>query len=298
MTRGESRSLFPQMLRKEPEAARPGGLRAGFVVAGALVAMKAVLRAGIDENLQLRPLRFDDLDVGQGNARIFFAKVQLRRHFWLVVGEADDGAAVVADRRRQARQFGRGRVSDTAAEAEADDADRSDALYRVDRGLGVAQHRGPVGIGDELSRVGHFVRRVAALEIRLAAVEDRRRDRHIAGACQPVADRADVMIDAKNLLDHDDSRLGCTSGIGAIGAQFKSVRSRQCDVLSHGSSISCWALLALYEIVCGPRRREKALYLSMIFSENRYPLFRIMLYCHIQLWPQSPFQPARRPLRN
>src|SRR6267142_6101295 len=63
------------------------------------------------------------------------------------------------------------------------------------------------------------------------------------------------MIDAKNFLDHDDGRLGPAGGIGAIGAQFKSVRSRQCDVLSHGSSISCWGL---HEVI-GSEKRGKAL---------------------------------------
>src|SRR4051812_35390911 len=102
------------MLCKKPEAARPGGVGAGLVVAGALVAVKAVLRAGINENLDLRPLGLDGLDVGQGNAGILFAKVQLRRHLWLVVGKANDDAAVVADRGREPRQLGRGSVSDAA----------------------------------------------------------------------------------------------------------------------------------------------------------------------------------------
>ena len=62
----------------------------------------------------------------------------------LVVGEADDGAAVIADGGRQARQLGRRRIGDAAAEAEADDADRADILHRVDGGLGIAQHRGPI----------------------------------------------------------------------------------------------------------------------------------------------------------
>ena len=81
------------------------------------------------------------------------------------------------------------------------------ALDRIDRSLGVAQHRGPVGIGDECARIGDFIRRVAALEIRLGAIEDRRRDRDIARGGDTVADRADVVIDAKDLLDHHDGAL-------------------------------------------------------------------------------------------
>src|SRR5258705_11227673 len=106
------------MLRKKIQAARPGDVGAGLVVAGTLVAMETVLRAGIDENLDFRPLGLDGLDVGQGNAGILFAKVQLRRHFWLVVGETDDGAAVIADGRRQTRQFSRSRMAPTAPQPE------------------------------------------------------------------------------------------------------------------------------------------------------------------------------------
>ena len=152
----------------------------------------------------------------------------------LVVGEANDGAAVIADRRRKSRQFCRGGIGDAAAEAEADDADRADILDGIDGGLGVAQYRRPVGIGDEFPRVRHFIRRIAALEIGLDAVEDRRRDRDIALAGETVADAADVVIDAKDFLDHHHRRLGRAGGIGAVAAQLKIVRSRQFYVLSHG----------------------------------------------------------------
>src|SRR3954453_16074610 len=107
------------MLGKKFQAARPGGIGAGLVVAGALVTMETVLRARIDKNLDLRPLGLDGFDVAQGNASNLFAEVQFGRTFWFVGGKADDYPAVVANCRRQARQFGRGRIGDTAAEAEA-----------------------------------------------------------------------------------------------------------------------------------------------------------------------------------
>ena len=115
-----------QMLRKELQAARPGDIRARLVVARPFVAVETVLRAGIDEDLDIRPLGLDGLDIGQWNAGILLAEMQLRRDLWLVVGEADDGAAVIADGGRQARQFGGRDIGDAAAEAEADDADRPD----------------------------------------------------------------------------------------------------------------------------------------------------------------------------
>src|SRR3954462_14426070 len=92
-----------QMLGEKRQPPRPGDISAGLVVARPLVAMKAVLRAGIDEDLDVWPLGLDGFDIGQGNAGVLFAEMQLRRDFRLVIGEADDSAAVIADRGRQAR---------------------------------------------------------------------------------------------------------------------------------------------------------------------------------------------------
>jgi len=60
--------------------------------------VKAVLRTRIDVNVDLGPLGLDGLDIGQRNARVLFAEMQLRRYLRLVVGEANDGATVIADR--------------------------------------------------------------------------------------------------------------------------------------------------------------------------------------------------------
>src|SRR5258708_1934117 len=62
------------MLGKKLQAARPGDVGAGLVVACALVAVEAVLRAGIDVDLDLRPLGLDGVDIGQRNARIHFGE--------------------------------------------------------------------------------------------------------------------------------------------------------------------------------------------------------------------------------
>src|SRR5258705_8748032 len=91
--------LLFQMLGKEVEAARPGDVGAGLVVARPLIAVEAVLRARIDEDLDVRSLAPDGLDIGQRNARVLFAEMQLCRYFRLVVGKTNDGAAVIADRR-------------------------------------------------------------------------------------------------------------------------------------------------------------------------------------------------------
>src|SRR5205085_7085081 len=97
--------LFLQMLFEKRQAARPGDVGAGLVVAGALVAVKAMLRAGIDVDFDIRPLGLDGFDIGQRNARILFAEMQLRRHSRLVVGETNDGATIIADGGRQAGQL-------------------------------------------------------------------------------------------------------------------------------------------------------------------------------------------------
>src|SRR5436305_4236749 len=104
------------MLRKELAGALPCQVGALFVVAATFLAIKTVLRAGIDVDLDLRPFGPDGFDVAQWNAGVLLAEVQLRRHLRLVVGKSRDGAAVEADRGGQARQFCRRRVSHTAAE--------------------------------------------------------------------------------------------------------------------------------------------------------------------------------------
>jgi hypothetical protein len=112
------------MFGEESHAARPGDIGTGLVVACPFVAVKAVLRAGIDVNFDVRPLGADGLDVGKRDACVFIAKVKLGRYFRPVIGEADDRATVVADRGGQAGQLGRCGIGDASAEAKTDDADR------------------------------------------------------------------------------------------------------------------------------------------------------------------------------
>src|ERR1700676_2807957 len=84
--------LLLQMFRQKPEATRPGDIRACLVVACPFVAVKAVLRARIDVDLDIGPLGADALDIAQRDACILLAEMQLGRHLQLVVGEANDGA--------------------------------------------------------------------------------------------------------------------------------------------------------------------------------------------------------------
>src|SRR5258707_2242297 len=94
--------LLLQMLGKEREAAWPGDIGAGLVIARPLIAVEALLRAGIDMDLDIGPLGANRLDVAERDAGVLFAEMQLGRHFRLVVGEANNGATVIANRRREA----------------------------------------------------------------------------------------------------------------------------------------------------------------------------------------------------
>src|ERR1700738_702640 len=109
------------MQGEERKAALPRDVRVNLVIARALVAAEAVLRARINENLDIGSLGANSLDVGERNADILLAEMQLRRHFRLVIGKTNDRAAIIADRGSETRQFGRGHIGHAAAEAEADD---------------------------------------------------------------------------------------------------------------------------------------------------------------------------------
>src|ERR1700738_1539167 len=93
---------------EERKAALPRDVRVNLVIARALVAAEAVLRARVNENLDVGAVGANSLDVGERNADILLAEMQLRRHFRLVIGKTNDGAAIIAARGCWPRQFGRG----------------------------------------------------------------------------------------------------------------------------------------------------------------------------------------------
>jgi hypothetical protein len=119
-----------------------------------------------------------------------------------------------------------------AAHAVAYDGDGTILLELVDGGLGILEHRIPVGVGDELARIGDLVGRIATLEILLCAIEQRRRDRGVAFAREPVAHRANVIVHAEDFLDHHHAALGRAGGVGPIGAQLVAVIRSQCEMLT------------------------------------------------------------------
>src|ERR1700722_12612793 len=96
------RSLLLQMLGKETEASRPGDIGAGLVVTCPLVAVEAMLRAGIDMGIDVRALGLDGLDIAERNVVVLFAEVKLVRPLRLLVDKGSDHAAIITDGRRQA----------------------------------------------------------------------------------------------------------------------------------------------------------------------------------------------------
>ena len=77
--------------------------------------------------------------------------------------------------------------------------------------------------------------RVAELDARLDAVEEARCQREIAVLRELVGHRLDVVIDAENLLDHDDAALGRALRRGEIGADLSGGRLKT-DSLTHENS--------------------------------------------------------------
>src|SRR5216684_7217038 len=162
--------LLLEVLLEEVHGALPGGLGARLIVAPALVAMEAVLGAGIDVNLAVAAaLALDRVDVAHRDRGVLVAEMHLGRHLRLLVGVLGDLAAVIADRGGEAVELAGREEGDGAPHAEAHDRHRSALLELVDRGLHVLEHRAPIRIGDELARIGNLVRRIAAFEILLLA---------------------------------------------------------------------------------------------------------------------------------
>src|SRR5262245_34718279 len=197
----------------------PRDLRARLVVAATLVAMEAVAGILVHVDVAVGALLLDGLHVAHRDALILVAEMELRRDPRLLVREGDDATAVIADRGVQAIETAGGQERDGTAHAEADDADRSDALERRDRRGGVAQHGVPVRVGDELARLLDLLGRIAGLEVAHLAVEQRRRHGDVAFGREAVAHAADVMIDAENFLDDHHPADGLAARFGAIGTK-------------------------------------------------------------------------------
>ena len=162
----------------------------------------------------------DSLDRAHRNAFVLLAKMHLQRAFGLLIGEFADHAAIISDRGFEAgnaagRQKGRG-----AAHAESDHAQGTDAFDLVFGGDNVGHHMLEIEIAEVAAGIGNFVGRIAAFEVAYETVEHRGRHRYIAERGQPVADRANVVIDTENFLHHDQPAFRRACRIGAVGAEL------------------------------------------------------------------------------
>src|SRR5579885_3474003 len=231
MTRQKVRRLF-HVLRQEFLRPLPGKLRGLLAVARALVAIEAVRRVRIGVGFRLRQLLLDLGNRAHRDAFVLLAEVHLQRASRLLVGELGDHAAVEANCGGEAGNTAGGKERRGAAHAEADDADRADALEVVLGRGHVRYHVVPVEIAEIAARVRNLIRRIARLEIAHETVEYRRRHRGVAERGEAVAHRADVMIDAENFLHHYHATLRLALRVGAIGAERVLVGSREGELLA------------------------------------------------------------------
>ncbi len=77
-----------------------------------------------------------------------------------------------------------------------------------------------------------FVGRIAGLEIAHEAVEQRRRHRDITLRREPVADIADMAVDAEYLLRDHHRALRLAGRVGAIGAERVAVAGGEREMLA------------------------------------------------------------------
>ena len=112
------------------------------------------------------------------------------------------------------------------------------SAYRADppgepRGGDVAQR----GIGQrpglQLPAPGDVGRRVTDVHAALVAVEQRRRDHEVAVGGKPVADAADVAVDAEDLLRDDDRSARRADRIRAPCRQPEAVTGGEFDETTH-----------------------------------------------------------------
>src|SRR5690606_43003 len=116
-----------------------------------------------------------------------------------LVGEPGNPAAVVRYGGGQAFDARGADPGDGAAPAVADEPDAAGARRMLDGRLGIPDRVRDVDAVHQLDAALDVVGLVAALELALHAIEERRRDREKALGGVVVGHRADVRIDAEDL---------------------------------------------------------------------------------------------------
>src|SRR5213593_1674313 len=243
---------LPDVLLQELDRALHRLVGARLVVRGALVAVQAV--AGrVDVLLEVRVLLLDLLPVLLRDGGIGLAPVEDHRGLRLLRRGVRDAAAVVRDRGGDAVDPRGREPRHGAAEAIPDDADLEARLLRLlHRGAHVLHRivdRQLAAHGAAALDVGLLV---ARFEPALDPVEQRRRDREVALLGEAIGDALDVVVDAEDLLDHDQRAARLRGRRGFVGGELVSVLGGQVDRLTHGLSS-----VAGYDAACPSRWQRR-----------------------------------------
>ena len=103
----------------------------------------------------------------------------------------------------------------------------------VDDGLHVGEHIARLELHHDLDAAAHALAVVAELDAGLDAVEHRGRDRDVTVGRVAVAYRADVLVDAEDLLDHQHAAARFARRVGAICGEAMAVGCVELDRGSH-----------------------------------------------------------------
>src|SRR5689334_6899755 len=220
------------MLGEKLLRALPRQIAGLFPVARALVAIKTVRRIRIGVDLGVWLLLLESLDYIHRDAVVFLAEMHLYRALRLLISEFADHSAIEGDRCRKSGNTAGCEKRGGAAHAEPDNAERARAFEVALRCGDIGNHVIPVQVAEIAAGVRDFVRGVATLEIAHEAVEHGRRNRYVSKCGEPITDRANVMIDAENLLHHHHAALGLAGWLGAVGAERMLVGGGQSELLT------------------------------------------------------------------
>src|SRR5579883_1151534 len=229
-----SSGLLPftrQLLREEFERALARERRGGRVVARPQVAVEAVPGTVINVEDAFGVRGLEALHIGQGNALVRGAEVI---HHWAPGLLAGVLRLAVVDDRTGDGQLARRPVGERPSPAVAHRGDAPGVLHDRDRGRQILQRL----LGLELLNVAAGLidlgRAVAEVDSTPYTVEERWRDGGVALRREAVGYRANVPVDAEDLLDHDDGALRTARRRSQIGLELVAVASHEGGEFTHG----------------------------------------------------------------
>ena len=181
-------------------------LCAGCVVAAALLAIETMI-GGVQMKLAVWIGRANLFDVGRGNIWVLFAEVvhdrAPRRFRELIL----DLPAVIRHGAGH-RQFAGGEIGERAAPAIANHRHASRVFDHVDRRIEVDESLLLRNLHPVSATFLNFLVAVSELDAAANAIEQTRRDGHVAGGGETIGDGPDVPVDAEDFL-RDHHRTAC-----------------------------------------------------------------------------------------